>query len=189
MPASNARQVLRIIGGTWRSRRIHFPGNVALRPTPDRVRETLFNWLMPVIEGARCLDLFAGSGVLGLEALSRGAREAVFVDNHRQSIDALRNTCEQLAARQVSFYRGDAVQYLQGTASRFDIVFLDPPYRSPLLQQTASLLQDKGWLAANAYIYVEHAQEFDVHSLPPQWQLHRQKQAGQVCFSLYTLGN
>ena len=189
MPANSAKQVLRIIGGTWRSRKIQFPQNAALRPTPDRVRETLFNWLMPVIEGARCLDLFAGSGVLGLEALSRGASEAVFVDSHRPSIEALRDTCKMLDAQHVGFFHGDALQYLNGTPTRFDIVFLDPPYRSPLLAQSAILLQRHGWLANDAYVYVEHAQDFDVTTLPHGWQLHRQKQAGQVCFSLYSVAN
>ena len=189
MPAHSGKQTLRIIGGTWRGRKIHFPDNEALRPTPDRVRETLFNWLMPIIQGARCLDLFAGSGVLGLEALSRGASEVVFVDNHYQSIASLRETCKLFSAQNVEFFTGDAMQFLNGTVRRFDIVFLDPPYSSSSLVKTATLLQDNGWLTDNAYMYVEHAQDFDTSTLPVQWQLHRQKRAGQVCFSLYTLAN
>jgi len=188
MPVAG-KQVLRIIAGQWRGRKLHFPANPALRPTPDRVRETLFNWLMPVIDGARCLDLFAGSGVLGLEALSRGAAEAVFVDNHRISIDALQQACDLFGARGAGFHVSDALQFLQGTSRPFDIVFLDPPYASDLLVQAAQLLQQQNWLADSAYIYVEHAQDFDTDSLPAQWQLHRQKQAGQVCFSLYIKAN
>lgn len=185
MPTTAGKQVLRIIGGRWRGRKVHFPANEALRPTPDRVRETLFNWLMPIIDGARCLDLFAGSGVLGLEALSRGASESVFVDTHRQSIDAIKETCNVFAAEGASFHVTDAVQFLNGTPRQFNIVFLDPPYVSSLLAQTALLLQQRQWLAGNAYIYVEHDQHFDPATLPSQWELHRQKQAGQVCFSLY----
>lgn len=189
MPAATGKQVLRIIAGTWRGRKVHFPANAALRPTPDRVRETLFNWLMPVIDGARCLDLFAGSGVLGLEALSRGASEAVFVDNHRKSIEAIQETCNLFAANGASFHVADALQYLNGAARPFDIVFLDPPYASGLLAQAAELLQQRNWLANTAFIYVEHDQHFDPATLPAQWQLHRQKQAGQVYFSLYSNSN
>lgn len=189
MSASSTKQVLRIIGGTWRSRKIHFPDNEALRPTPDRVRETLFNWLMPIMQGARCLDLFAGSGVLGLEALSRGASKAVFVESHRPSMTALQQNCKTLGADNAAFFQGDALQFLNGSPQAFDIVFLDPPYASPLLAKSAQMLQQNGWLAEHGYVYVEHAQDFDVSTLPPAWQLHRQKQAGQVCFSLYTLAN
>lgn len=189
MAATTGKQQLRIIGGEWRGRKIHFPDNDALRPTPDRVRETLFNWLMPVIQGARCLDLFAGSGVLGLEALSRGAGKAVFVDNHRQSIASLRDTCQLLGADNAELVSMDAAQYLRGKPTPFDIVFLDPPYASSLLAETAQLLQEQDWLTRTAFMYVEHDQNFDTNTLPAQWQLHRQKQAGQVCFSLYTLAN
>lgn len=189
MSAASGKHVLRIIGGQWRGRKIHFPTNEALRPTPDRVRETLFNWLMPVIQGARCLDLFAGSGVLGLEALSRGASKTVFVDSHRKSIEAMRETCKLFGADAAELISMDAMQYLQGQPTAFDIVFLDPPYASSLLFETAGSLQSRAWLSNNAFIYVEHDQHFDSQTLPAQWQLHRQKQAGQVYFSLYTVAN
>ena len=189
MASATGKQQLRIIGGAWRGRKIHFPDNELLRPTPDRVRETLFNWLMPVLHGARCLDLFAGSGVLGLESLSRGASKAVFVDNHRQSIASLRDTCQLFGADSAELVCMDAAQYLHTKPTPFDIVFLDPPYASALLAETARLLQENLWLARTAFIYVEHDQNFDSKALPAQWQLHRQKQAGQVCFSLYTPAN
>ena len=183
------KQVLRIIAGQWRGRKIHFPANPAIRPTPDRVRETLFNWLMPVIEGANCLDLFAGSGVLGLEALSRGASTVVFVDSHRKIIDALSETGQLLNADGMSCRHEDALRYLANCDQQFDIVFLDPPYGSELLLQAAESLVSHSLLKNNAYIYVEHEQDFDPASLPSSWQLYRNKQAGQVCFSLYTSTN
>ncbi len=190
MAAKTGKQSLRIIAGAWRSRRIQFAANPALRPTPDRVRETLFNWLMPVIDGARCLDLFCGSGILGLEALSRGAEQVVFVDQHRESIQALRDNCQLLGARSARFVEMDVLRYLQGNKEPFDLVFVDPPYQATdLLTSTCRLLQDNQWLAPNAFVYVEHDQHFDTSGLPSTWQRHRHKQAGQVNYALYKAAN
>lgn len=191
MSARPGKQTLRVIAGEWRGRKIQFPDNPAIRPTPDRVRETLFNWLMPVLSGARCLDLFCGSGILGLEALSRGAREVVFVDNHQATISTLQHTCHVLGTDKAKLTHADALGYLQDpryASDVFDIVFLDPPYHAAdLLVASASMLQEHLHLSDRAYVYVEHDQAFAVQRLPASWVVHRQKQAGQVCYSLYTV--
>lgn len=185
MSAAHGRQTLRIIAGQWRGRKIHFPAVTDLRPTPDRVRETLFNWLMPVIEGARCLDLFAGSGVLGLEALSRGAAEVVFVDRERKVTTYLKDTLAMLQTRQGQVVQADAMQYLAGQASPFDLVFLDPPYRANLHAACAAVLETSGWLKSQAWIYLEQASDLPPESLPGNWHVHREKTAGQVRYCLY----
>lgn len=180
-----AQQTLRIIGGEWRGRKFQFPSAEHLRPTPDRVRETLFNWLMPIIEGARCLDLFCGSGALGLEALSRGASEVMFVDKNKQVIDTLKRTCELVKTDKARFFCGDANRFLDQTATAFDVIFLDPPYDLDLIEPIAKQLVKDRWLSPSAYIYIEHDGRFDVDLLPPTWQAHREKVAGQVYYSLY----
>jgi len=179
-----ARNQLRIIGGTWRSRRITFPDVEGLRPSPDRVRETVFNWLAPVIEGARCLDLFTGSGALGLEALSRGAREVVFVDRDPRAVTQLQQNLRLLQAQGAQVIAADAQSYLQRDPRPFDIVFLDPPFRRDLLQPCIALLEERGWLAPVAHIYIEAERELAAPPLPPQWELLRSKGAGEVGYHL-----
>jgi len=188
MPAARGQQSLRIIAGQWRSRKIHFPDLPQLRPTPDRVRETLFNWLMPVIDGARCLDLFAGSGALGLEALSRGASEVVFVDRDRQVQAYLNDTFKLLKTEQGRVIQADALDYLAGAASGFDIVFLDPPYQSDLLLPCCQALEAGHWLNPNAYIYIESSSTMPTGELPGHWQVLREKTAGQVAYRLAQRG-
>ena len=175
---------LRIIGGQWRGRKLMFPSVEGLRPTPDRVRETVFNWLMPVINGARCLDLFAGSGAMGLEALSRGAREVIMVDSNPQVIRQLRSHVELLGSKQAKFIQTNAVEYLKSEASAFDIVFLDPPYAAELLPECIHLLSQSAWLGNKSYIYMETAKHQSLPELPSNWQLHRSKTAGQVAYHL-----
>jgi len=182
--ASGGRQSLRIIGGQWRSRKISFPDRPQLRPTPDRVRETLFNWLAPIINGARCLDLFAGSGALGIEALSRGADSAVFVETDHDASDCLRQQLALLKAQHAQVVRSNAMEYLHSTDAHFDIVFVDPPYESQLLVPVCQLLEQRGLLAANARIYLETANPDYLTQLPPNWQLLRSKRAGQVHYHL-----
>lgn len=177
-------QTLRIIAGQWRGRKIRFPEIQQIRPTPDRVRETLFNWLMPVIEGARCLDLFAGSGALGLEALSRGASEVVFCDRNKKIGDYLKDTLQQLAADNAQVITQDARQYLNGASSPFDIVFLDPPYDSGELLDCCNLLEQRQLLKQDANIYLEHRGDLVAAGLPANWSITREKQAGQVCYQL-----
>lgn len=185
MSTTRGRQTLRIIAGEWRGRKIHFPDLPDLRPTPDRVRETLFNWLMPYIEGARCLDLFAGSGALGLEALSRSASEVVFVDRARAVTDYLTQTLDLLHGAKARVVQAAALDYLGGTAAPFDIVFLDPPYRAGLQAPCAAALEARGWLKPGAFIYVEQASVLPAESLPSNWVLYRDKTAGQVRYCLY----
>jgi len=175
---------LRIIGGEWRGRKLRFADGEGLRPTTDRVRETLFNWLAPLIHGARCLDLFAGSGALGMEALSRGAGEVVFVDNNPVAITALKENLALLKADNASVIRGDALAYLRGETRHFDVVFLDPPFRRDLLQPALKLLVEGGWLAPGARLYLELESEEALPELPAGWEVLRSKQAGQVAYHL-----
>jgi len=148
-------RVLRIIGGTWRGRRLRFPPQAEIRPTPDRVRETLFNWLGPRIAGSRCLDLFAGSGALGLEALSRQAAHVTFVERDAIAVRELRARLAEWRATGAQVEQGDALRFLGNAAQAFDIVFLDPPFSSPVLAESCRLLEERHWLSANALIYVE----------------------------------
>jgi len=176
--------VLRIIGGTWRGRKLRFPASAAIRPTPDRVRETLFNWLGAVIHGARCLDLFAGSGALGLEALSRGAAHVTFVERDAPAALALRELLVEWQAGDARVERSDALRYLAGEPRPFDIVFLDPPFASALLARSAALLEERHWLAADARIYLECAAREGLPPLPATWRVLKAKQAGEVGYHL-----
>jgi len=183
---------VRIIGGQWRRRRLPFPAHAALRPTPDRLRETLFNWLMPSLAGARCLDLFAGSGALGLEALSRGAERAVLVEADAQVARALRDNAARLGAHTAEVLATSALDYLRGPASPpFHIVFLDPPFDSPLLADCLPLLTAR-WLAADARVYIERpATQAGIApaNLPPTWRLWRETRAGQAHGALYRVSS
>lgn len=178
---------LRIIGGRWRGRKLRFPAVPGLRPTPDRVRETLFNWLAPRIHGARCLDLFAGSGALGLEALSRGAGRVCFVDNNNAALRAIRQHLATLDGADAECVAADAPTFLAGgnTGEPWDIAFLDPPFDAGLLEPAARGLEDGGWLADGALIYLEAGVREAPPVLPGNWQLHREKSAGDVRFSLF----
>jgi len=177
-----ANQV-RIIAGTWRGRRLSFVPLPELRPTPDRVRETLFNWLAPVIRGARCLDLYAGSGALGIEAASRGAAEVLLVDNDPRVVIALGRQLEMLGAQQVRVVQAEVLHWLAGPSSPFDIVFLDPPFRRQMLHPCIQQLENRGWLSDQARVYLE-AEKGLVPELPENWELLRSKVAGQVGYHL-----
>ena len=188
------RQSLRIIGGQWRGRKIPFATVIGLRPTQDRVRETLFNWLASPILGARCLDLFAGTGALGLEALSRGAKHVTFVDLSNIATSSLRDNIKQLtlaADQTTSVHQQSAFDWLRSdhTASpdqpqQYHLVFLDPPFALALMQDMLKALFASNCLAANAMIYVEQPQPLEELDLPPTWKLHRNKKAGQVHYGL-----
>jgi 16S rRNA (guanine966-N2)-methyltransferase len=175
---------VRIIGGRWRGRRLEFPAIDAIRPTPDRVRETVFNWLQHDIQGARCLDLFAGSGALGFEALSRGAKQVVFVDREPRIGRYLRETLQRLAATNAEVHSAEALQWLGGTAASFDIVFLDPPFAADLLPKIVQLLEAGRWLATTAAVYMENDAGRGEPSLPANWRLDKSKTAGQVGYHL-----
>ena len=178
----SVRGEVRIIGGAWRGRRLAFPLTYGLRPTPDRVRETVFNWLLPALPGATCLDLFAGSGAFGFEALSRGAARAVLVDSHAETVEALRANGARLKAQLAEIVQADALQWLRGPIESFDIVFLDPPYASGLLAPGIELL-DSAWVKPQGLIYLEAPQDAAL-PLPASWQLLRSKTAGQVGYHL-----
>jgi 16S rRNA (guanine966-N2)-methyltransferase len=176
---------LRIIGGQWRSRKLRFPPIPGLRPTPNRVRETLFNWLGQHLEGARCLDLYAGSGALGFEAASRGAARVVQVEFDSLACQALRQHCDLLEARQIIVVQDSVEHFLRGAAEPFDLVFLDPPYAQKLLGPACRLLEQHGWLASFSQVYLESEVGFQPQrQLPPRWHIHRSKQSGEVGYHL-----
>ncbi|MFP3976933.1 16S rRNA (guanine(966)-N(2))-methyltransferase RsmD [Marinobacter sp. KMM 10035] len=177
---------LRIIGGDWRSRKLRFPDAGGVRPTPARTRETLFNWLSFHIAGSDCLDLFAGSGALGLEALSRGAAQATLIDNNAALATALRGNLRLLGTESGTAVCDDVSTYL-GERNRqpFDIVFMDPPFHQGWLTTLIPLLDSQGWVKPGGWVYVEHESDLPSPAAPANWQLHRQKTAGQVTYCLY----
>jgi len=175
---------VRIIGGEWRGRKLKVPDIADLRPTPDRVRETLFNWLAPVIQGASCLDLFTGSGVLGFEALSRGAAHVVMVDHSTAVIDLLQQEAIMLKTSCADIYCAKIPGGLKTTARPFDIVFLDPPYRQNILLPCCFYLEENAFLAENAYIYLEAKEGLTESDLPINWKIIKNKIAGQVAYHL-----
>ena len=179
-----SRNELRIIGGRWRGRRVRFPPVKGLRPTPDRVRETLFNWLQPVVTGSRCLDLFAGSGALGLEALSRGATRVLFIDRDPGVLGQLGATLSTLGAAGAELRLADAARFLQSPAEMFDIVFLDPPFADDSWSAVCAELEARGWLAPDAFIYIERPAREGPPALPAGWSLHRTGRAGEVGYHL-----
>lgn len=153
---------VRIIGGQWRGRKIEIADMPELRPTPDRVRETLFNWLRPVIDGAQCLDLFAGTGVLGFEALSRGAGSVVMVESSRALCDKLKEQAKRLGAENLEIVHADALQWLQKSSRSFDITFLDPPFAQGLVEKVCRHLLDYGILEKGGWIYAESERGLDI---------------------------
>jgi 16S rRNA (guanine966-N2)-methyltransferase len=177
---ASGRNRVRIIAGRWRSRLVKFPSAAELRPTPDRVRETLFNWLGQNLDGLACLDLFAGSGALGFEAMSRGASRVVMVENDREVAAALRESARELGAEGVEVVSSDALKYLDRGADRFDVAFVDPPYASDLALRAMQRLRPR--LEPGARVYVETAQP-----LPPDpaWHVLREDRAGAVRYALY----
>ncbi len=177
---------LRIIAGQWRSRQFTFPMAHGLRPTPNRVRETLFNWLAPYVEAARVLDPFAGSGALFLEALSRGAGSALALDLNPAAVTSLRGHLATLRCDNGQVLQSDALAYLQNQpATPFDLVFLDPPFSQDLLLPACTLLEERGWLAGDAWVYTESEQVPSSLGMPANWRLHREQKAGQVHYALW----
>jgi len=177
--------MLRIIGGEWRGRRLRFPEAADIRPTPDRVRETVFNWLNMRLAGARCLDLFAGSGALGLEALSRGAAHVTFVESDAAAARALQDVlAEWGGARDARVERADALRFLGGAPRPYDIVFLDPPFGAELLEQAAARLEAGSWLAQDSVIYLECPAREGLPALPANWRVSKAKRAGEVGYHL-----
>jgi 16S rRNA (guanine966-N2)-methyltransferase len=186
MATTSKSNVLRIVGGQWRSRKIAFPDVEGLRPTPDRVRETVFNWLQPIIAGSVCLDLFAGSGAMGFEALSRGAARVVMLDADARAIASLRENARTLRTDAAEIVHVDALAYLRGVppARPFDIVFVDPPYHRDLVNPCLELLGAGPWLARNPQIFIEAERDLKSFHLPAGLALERSKTAGQVGYHL-----
>jgi 16S rRNA (guanine966-N2)-methyltransferase len=180
---------VRIVAGKWRGRRLPVADVKGLRPTPERVRETLFNWLAPRIDGARCLDLYAGTGALGLEALSRGAAQVVFVERSAVAARALERAIALLGAPGARVHAGDAVEFLTESERRpADVVFLDPPFDEDRLGELCRLLDDGRWLAPGAAVYLEQDRARPPPPLPESWRPIREKTAGNVRYSLVVTG-
>lgn len=180
--AQSQKGELRIIGGSWRSRKLSFSNAEGLRPTSDRIRETLFNWLSPHIPGAHCLDLFAGSGALGLEALSRGAASCDFIDNNAQTCRQIQDHLQTLSCDHATTHCTQAENYLARSQKSYDIIFLDPPFQKALLQPAINILAQVA-LKTKTLIYIETAKQEPV-TLPAHWQQNKEKIAGQVCYRL-----
>lgn len=188
--AAQRENRVRIIGGCWRGRKIAFPDAEGLRPTGDRIRETVFNWLQPVLPHAQCLDLFAGSGVLGFEALSRGAARCVMVERNPTVVQRLRDTQNMLAAAGAEIVAADSAQWLQTVNDRFDVVFIDPPFADAALSpaQLVSAMAQRNLLVADAWIYVEQAAttvSTTASTVPDGFIAFRQQRAGQVDYSIW----
>jgi 16S rRNA (guanine966-N2)-methyltransferase len=177
----------RIIGGSFRSRRLSFPGLPGLRPTTDRVRETVFNWLSRDIDGARVLDAFAGSGSLGFEAASRGASFVQFVDAAKEAVRYLDSNVELLGV-EASAEKGDVLSWIASYSGEpFDVLFLDPPFRKGLLPDVLKVLAECAILSPKALIYIEAEKELGRLDVPPKWQQEKHKEAGQVAYYLYAV--
>lgn len=180
-----AKTHVRIIAGRWRGRKLPVAEIDGLRPTGDRIRETLFNWLMSDTPGARVLDLFSGAGSLGLESLSRGASELLMIERHPKAAKQLRDNLKSLDAQGASVIECDAISWLEQSAAQpFDLVFIDPPFSQDLWQASFDKLEAGGYLHSGSAIYVECERNHPL-STPPNWHLHRDKNAGNVSFRLY----
>ncbi|KEA50745.1 16S rRNA methyltransferase [Mangrovibacter sp. MFB070] len=182
---TNGAGQIRIIGGQWRGRKLPVPDSPGLRPTTDRVRETVFNWLAPYLVDAHCLDCFAGSGALGLEALSRYAASATLLELERGVAAQLQKNLATLNASNGKVLATNTLAHLAQPGSPHNIVFVDPPFRKGLLEDTVQLLEHNNWLAPDAVIYIESESEHGLPAVPGNWELHREKTAGQVAYRLY----
>lgn len=177
------KQTVRIIGGRYRGKKLHFPEIEGLRPTPDRVKETLFNWLMREIHSARCLDAFAGSGALGFEAFSRGAEEVVLVEASREAYVNLQQIAASFNSRHLKVVNSKAEDYFKTASDSFDIIFLDPPFSTDYLPQCLAFLAESKLLVKGGLVYIESAFKPEID--PLHWQEKKFKQAGQVFYGLF----
>ena len=189
--SNQASTQVRLIAGEWRGRVLHFTDCEGLRPTGSRIRETLFNWLMPDLHNARCLDAFSGSGALGFEALSRGAAHSVMLEPNPAAHQSLKNNAEKLLPnaserkQRYTLFASKAEQFLAATANEpFDVVFLDPPFALDLWPIVIEQLKSKGWLSQNALVYIETPKRYTL-SVPTGWTMHRKKEAGNIVYALY----
>lgn len=180
------QSTLRIIGGQWRGRKLAFTPAEGLRPTTDRVRETLFNWLAPLVNDARCLDLFAGSGALGLEALSRGARHCDFVDTSSAAMAQIKRHLQTLEADALGHcHLMTASAFLQASREAYDIVFIDPPFGRDLADPACAALEASGAVSTGGLIYLETPVRKPAPIVPSTWQVYREKVAGEVSYRLF----
>ena len=178
--------LIRIIGGDWRGRKLPVLHQDGLRPTSDRVRETLFNWLQFELVGRRCLDVFAGSGALGFEAKSRGAGELLMLEKSPQVARQLSQNCQLLNDRSIKVEATDSLKYLAHKPEHeFDLVFIDPPFHQNLVQPTLNLLFENAWVSHQAWLYIEQEKSLDWPSLPSGWQIYREKTTNQTRFALW----
>lgn len=176
------KQSIQIIGGIYRGKKISFPDSIDLRPTPNRIRETLFNWLMQDIRGACCLDAFAGSGALGFEAFSRGASHVTFVEQTPLVQTHLQHLINQFASPKLNLVKNDALMYLKNTKEQYNIIFLDPPFSQNLIPQCLQAIKDNKVLQPDGLVYIESAEAITIDQ--NQWQQLKLKRAGQVAYSL-----
>ncbi|HIF9201220.1 TPA: 16S rRNA (guanine(966)-N(2))-methyltransferase RsmD [Photobacterium damselae] len=176
---------VRIISGQWRSRKLPVHDVEGLRPTTDRVKETLFNWLAQDIYQAKCLDLFAGSGSLSFEALSRGAESLTMIELDQKAAAQLKQNLTAIGATNATLHNTNSVNFLNQAGTPHDLVFIDPPFRKDLIQQVITALEANHWLSPNALIYIEAEKELGSIDVPPSWHLYREKTAGQVCYRLF----
>ena len=193
MPGSENKKArpgrLRIVAGNWRSRLLDIADVPGLRPTSERVRETLFNWLAPTISGSRCLDLFAGTGALGFEALSRGSTSVIFVEKSRRAARVIESNVKTLNAKGAVVENTDAMTYLSDASpASFDIIFLDPPFADELLEELCRLIDERGLLAPQGMVYLEQDKRKPEPVLPAGWSTRRNKTAGQVRYALVEPG-
>ncbi len=182
--------VVRLIAGKWRGRKLNFPDCDGLRPTPDRVRETIFNWLQSDMGDAQCLDLFAGSGALGFEAASRGAERVTLIESNPEATLQLQLNSRILSAVNCRVENTTAQQFLAANSMQYDIVFIDPPYQADFLQEVANQLVETNALKDRAKIYLECSSKEDLPRYPDHWQLIKDKKAGEVryCLFLHDMG-
>lgn len=176
---------VRIISGLWRGRKLPVHDAEGLRPTTDRVKETLFNWIAQDVPRAKCLDLFAGSGGLGFEAASRQAEMVTLIELNPNAFKQIEKNIASLNASNLTAHNTDAISFLKQPGTPHHVVFIDPPFRKGLLDETVALLESNGWLADDAMIYVETEKELSLDSIPAHWHLHREKTAGQVSYRLF----
>ena len=176
---------LRIIAGRWRGRKLAVLDLEGLRPTSDRIRETVFNWLQPYVGSAHCLDLYAGTGALGLEAASRGAEKVTLVEMNAKATVQLESHCQALSAKQCQIYNQAASDFLSQNKQQYDIIFIDPPYQGDFWSDIAQQLMNTNSVADNALIYVEYPEHIAMPTLPAQWQLMKEKKAGAVNYFLF----
>lgn len=185
VPSSRKSGNIRLISGQWKGRKLPVLEVEGLRPTTDRVKETLFNWLAAEVRDAVCLDLFAGSGSLGFEALSRYAGHVTMVEMNRAVSQQLTRNLASLGSDKGRVVNQDARSFLAQPASGYDVVFLDPPFHQGLLEEVCSRLESGGWLQESAWIYLERELNGPAPALPANWTLIKDKKAGQVCYQLY----